>query len=300
MRSPDLDGVDLRLEACVVRALRGFGSLHPREALAFHALQDPHDVVDLALEHVPDRPVVRVRTVEHEQVREAGGRDTEVGVRTVAPRVRERAAIATDDRDGREEARRLKAGREHDRVEWPLDAVRRRDAAARDARDRLRDQLDVRVVERGIPAVRDQRAIASVRDGRRELPARRRVADGVDRAEARLGRRLQHARIRERDGRLDAIPDLAPRRQGEGGVGDVARDLLVGEGIVVLGQHPLRRALEYVQPRGPGRDRGHELHGARGAPDDRRAGPSGQWSRSSVPSGRARRRSRPGPGCRAS
>ena len=90
-------------------------------------------------------------------------------MRPVVPRVVDVAAVAPDDVDRRQVLRRREAGGDDDRVDLALDAVGGDDAVLGDARDRVGDELEVRLVERRVVDVREQRPLAAERMRRPEL-----------------------------------------------------------------------------------------------------------------------------------
>jgi hypothetical protein len=130
-------------------------------------------VDELALQHVDDGVVaeVGVRTVQHEEVREARHRHAQVAGRAVRPgRVQVDAAPAHDPHR-REEARRRETGAVDDDVGRMHAAIAGLDALWPDARDPLGDQFHVRPAEGGQVIARQQDALAADRVIRRELAA---------------------------------------------------------------------------------------------------------------------------------
>ena len=100
-----------------------------------------HHVAHLALREPDDAAVdddVRVRPVEHEEVREAGHGDAEVGAGVAVPALVEVDAAAADDLHRREELRRLEAGAVEQHVELVQLAVDRDDALGHDLLDARR------------------------------------------------------------------------------------------------------------------------------------------------------------------
>ena len=173
----------------------------------------PHDVLDLVLDHREDRAVVGVGPVQHEQVREPGGRDAQVRLRAVVPRVVDAATVATDHVDRRQVLRRREAGREDDRVDLAVDAVLGDDTVRGDARDRLGDELQVGLVERRVVEVREQRPLAAVRVRRAELAPHLGIAHDVDRGETRRLALGAHLRVGERHALVHRSTRSRPERE---------------------------------------------------------------------------------------
>ena len=239
----------------------------PCDLSAAHAIEVPHDVGDLAFEHEEDRAVIRVRAVQHEQIREASGGDAEVRLRAVCPRVVDACAAAPANVDGRRVLGGSEAGAENDGVDLALYAVVGDHARRGDAGDVLGDELDMGTIEGWVVHVGRQRAATSVGLGRRELGAQVQVVDSRDIATPSLLGGFQRHRIRIGDGAFDATEDLPACLSRRHRVDSELLQLLKSERRVVLGQHPIRGALEKVQPPRSLGHLGYELHGARGAAD---------------------------------
>ena len=113
-----------------------------------------HHVAHLALGEPDDAAVdddVRVRPVEHEEVREARHGDAEVGAGVAVPAPVEVDAVAADDLHRRQELRRLEAGAVEEHVELVQLAVDGDDALGHDLLDARRRQRDVVAVQRRGP-----------------------------------------------------------------------------------------------------------------------------------------------------
>jgi hypothetical protein len=78
---PHLYLVQVALELLVVLVDDLGSDVHPCRVGLVHPLDHADRVLDLALDHVHDRPVVRVGSVEHEDVRIPGRDDAEVRTR---------------------------------------------------------------------------------------------------------------------------------------------------------------------------------------------------------------------------
>ncbi len=96
-----------------------------------------------------------------------------------------------------------------------------------------------------------------------------RIAHDVDRREARRFAFDEHLRDRERHAGVHVPFDVGAEREQRGGVGPECVELFLGERVVDLRQHPVRRALEEVDLARGLHDLGNELHRARRAPDHR-------------------------------
>lgn len=121
-------------------------------------------------------PDLRVRPVQHEEIREAGDGQPQVCPAVVAmPHVGQPLTGPATDLDRRQETACLEARGEDDDVDVMLGAVLGHDLAGPDRRDRVRDQLDVVPGEGPVPAVVEQHAFAVGRVLRYDLRRQVRV-----------------------------------------------------------------------------------------------------------------------------
>ena len=109
----------------------------------------------------------------------------EVGDGAVVPCVVDVTAVAADHVDGRQVARRRETGCDDEGVDSSFAAVGGDDRVARDALDRVGDELQVGPVEGLVVVVGDQRPLAAVRMRGDELWPYLGILDDLDRGEAR-------------------------------------------------------------------------------------------------------------------
>src|SRR5205085_7730541 len=111
-----------------------------------------HDVVELQLGHVDEREVAdrAVGPVEHEQVRELGYRDRQVGRGSLGPHRVEGDPTSPHDLDGAHEAVDPEAGGEHQHVELVQAAVDGAYTLALDTFDAVGDEVGVGPLDGGI------------------------------------------------------------------------------------------------------------------------------------------------------
>ena len=122
-RLPGLDPGDVPLQRLVVARHRLGADVEPGLALADHLLELRDHVLHLVLDRRDQRVRVGVRTVEHEEVREAGGHHALVGLGAVAPGLVDVHAVATNQLDHRGELRRLESRRQDQRVDLARGSV---------------------------------------------------------------------------------------------------------------------------------------------------------------------------------
>ena len=98
-------------------------------------------MVHFPFDHGNERTLIRIRSIEHEQIREARRRHALIGLCSIAPSLCETQTLAPNDFDRREIFRRGEARREHEGVELSLFTVRQHDAVCRNPGDILCDQF---------------------------------------------------------------------------------------------------------------------------------------------------------------
>ena len=270
-----------------------------------------HHVAHLALREPDDAAVdddVRVRPVEHEEVREAGHRHAEVGAGVAVPAAVQVDAAAADDLHRREEPRRLEAGAVDQHVELVQLAVDGHDALRHDPGDARRGERDVVAVQRLRPhAVVDDDPL-----GRRRV-LRQRLLEQVGTLRVlrldRLGEQLAQQVVELADRARLVGPvrvDLGHRAQQLGATSRTARSGTTGGStarggagtgspagtswVVRHGEHPVRRALEDLEVRDLLGDDRHELGRAAAGADD--ADPLAGEVDAVVPAGGVERRRR--------
>ena len=256
------------------------------------ACRAPSDVADLAFEHVDDRVAaeVGVRPVEHEEVREPGHGDAEVGLSPVPPGLPQRPAAAAGHLHRGEELRGTEAGAVDDHVGGVGRAVGGDHAVRDDPLDPLGDQLHVRPGQGRVPVVGEHHPLAAHHVVRHAPGAQLGVGDrGAELAPPHRHRRGQQlGRQDEAAGEQLAVEeDAQPFGLAHGRHPVEQGQLAVPVGPVGLGQHVRGAALVDVDVGGHLGDLGHELDGA-GPGADHGHPPAGQVDLV-VPAGRVPR-----------
>ena len=197
-------------------------------------------------------------------------------MRRALPAVAEHASLTPADAAAQRQVEDAEAGAEDDRVDRVLGAVGGDQRALADLADRGRDDLDVRLRQRGVPRVRRADALAAERVGGREQRSQlgvRHLAAQV--RERRAPREREQARVHEAEhGQFTRAVDPAAHRGLRRRQRAVEALRARGDGVVTAREHPGRRALEDGEPAGARLDLGDELdrRGARADDGDPLAG----------------------------
>ena len=228
---------------------------------------------DCGLEHVDDRGAaeVGVGPVDHEQVGEVRDAEAEVGAGALLPARVQVGAVGAGELDGGEELGGREAGAVDDHVDLVDGAVAAAHALGQHLDDRLGDDVDVGLGERGVPLGREQQPLAAERVVGHQLLAQLGVAD--------LGAQLhppgQLHRLLDRVAAGERAVQLLGEHPGEVaaerlGGGEATEGLAVGAGVlpVRLRHDVRRRALEHRHVAGLGLDAGHELDRAGAGAED--------------------------------
>ena len=241
-----------------------------------HLADRAHQVLHLRLDD-EDRAGVADAGVgpgDDEEVGEAGHGRAEVGAGELVPDVREAYAVAPAHVVGDQAVGGVVAGGEDDHVEVEVLTRGGDDARLVEAGDAVGAvvQGGVRRRQRGIERVGQDDPLAADRVVRRDLGAQLRVRHlGLDVAQGLALRDPleQPAAVLEADDPGLELPvDRGAQRALEG-TQPQQPPLERGEDAVRAGEHPVGAALEDVELRDLGLDRGDDLGGARARPDDR-------------------------------
>ena len=229
-------------------------------------------MLDLRLDHDDDGGVAQdaVRPLEQEEVGEASDGRAQVRGHRARPGLGERPPVPAADVPPEGELLDTEAGAEDDRVHLVLATVRGDDAGGRDARDRIRDDLDVRRRDGGEVVVGDEDALAAERVVRRELPTQLRVRHAPREVAQRDALdELRDARVEEREAaQLAAAVDARAGEQLQSGGRAEQPALERTKGSVVPGEDPGRGPLEDRERLHPRLDGGDELDCRRARADD--------------------------------
>ena len=235
------------------------------------------DVARLALDHEDDRVVseVRVRPVCHEEVREAGDRDSQVGLGTFLPFHLQRSAFQASDLHGCQEFGAPETCGQDDSVSGMSAALAIDNPVLAHALDPCGHDLDVLSLQRRIVVIGDEDAAGSYRVVRNQGRLQLRVRDDAPHVllchaleePAQPGSGVEDDRVTQ----LEIAPDPPPVELCQPGMAREAVDLLPAIGTIHARDHPVGAALKHGQVLHLLGDLRDELDGAGRVADNRSA-----------------------------